>query len=522
MWEGLKKATSMIWEVVTTLLVLLILYAFSHVLQAIVFYYKICKAVKSIPGLPTHWLYGNLHQKARTDSYDVEMYEWVKKNNIAVSKEWLGPFNVVINIHDPDVMKTVIKAPKATFFYQLFAPWLGQGLLISSGKRWARNRRLLTKAFHFDILKPYVETYNDAVNELITNWRDHVNKAPNTPLPVYKSVSCLTLDILLRCSFSYKSNCQIDDSSSPYINAVFSLTRIILDRFFSLPLMLLNDTLYLNCTRQGRQFKQACDVVHGHAEKVIQERKKVLSLNDSKDPINMEDVFSRAKRNHKCLDFLDILLTARDDSGKGLSDTEIRYEVDTFMFEGFDTTAHGLCWTLYCLAKFPEHQDKCREEVNKVLGSRESVEFEDLAKLSYMHCCIKEAFRLFPPVYVVMRQLDEDSQVGDYSLPKGTFLNLRFYNLHRSSKHWEDSEMYKPDRFSSNEVKNQNPFAYVPFSAGPRNCIGQNFAMNEERVVLARIIKQFKFRLADGYEVDKLFGVLLHMRNDVKLIIEPI
>ena len=428
----------------------------------------------------------------------------------------------MVNVHDPDVLKTVVKAPKANWLYQFFGPWLGQGLLISSGKRWARNRRLLTNAFHFDILKPYVETYNDAVNELITKWEDHAHKSPNSPLSIYSSISHLTLDILLRCSFSYNSNCQKDSESSPYINAVLNLSKLVLDRFLSLHL-LLNDTVYLYCTRKGRQFRHACDVVHSHANKVIQERKKVLNLNNFKAPIDTEDIFARAKRNHKHLDFLDILLTARDDSGNGLSDLEIRYEVDTFMFEGFDTTAHGLCWAIYCLAKWPEHQDKCREEVNKVVGDREYVEFEDLANLPYMHMCIKEAFRLFPPVYIIMRQLDEDSQVGDYSLPKGTNLNFRFYNIHRNPKHWKDPETYNPLRFSSNEFKDpQNPFAYVPFSAGPRNCIGQNFAMNEERVALARIIKRFKFRLADDYEVEQMFAVLLHMKNDIQLIIEPI
>ncbi len=509
-------------EVLLSLLALILLYLISHAIRAVISYYKVCKAVKHVPGWPAHWLYGNLHQKSKRD-YDMELYKWVKENGVGISKEWMGPFTVRISIHDPDLLKSAVKSPKADLVYKMFGPWLGRGLLLANGKRWARNRRLLTGAFHFDILKPYIVTYNTGMDELIAIWSEHASKTPDLPIMIYKGISHLTLDILLKCAFSYDSNCQKPGTDSAYINAVFSMTEPIVARASSFHLLLSN-FIYLNFTSKGREFKRACDIVHVHAKDIIKERKKVLGLDMSAlSNVDMNEVVMQAKQNHKHLDFLDILLTACDDNGTGLTDTEIRCEVDTFMFEGFDTTAHALSWTLYCLAKHPEHQDKCREEINEVLGDRQYLEYEDLAKLSYLMCCIKETLRLYPPVYAVKRQVEADTKIGEFMIPKDVVLNIRIFNIQRSPKHWENPDDFDPQRFSSPVNKSSdNPFAYIPFSAGPRNCIGQHFAMNEERVVLGRLLKEFKFRLADGYDADISFGLLLDSKEDVQLVLEKL
>ncbi|XP_073400491.1 cytochrome P450 4A4-like isoform X1 [Dendrobates tinctorius] len=145
-------------------------------------------------------------------------------------------------------------------------------------------------------------------------------------------------------------------------------------------------------------------------DKVIQERK--LSL---KEDTELEKI---QKKRH--LDFLDILLCAKDENGQGLSNEDLWAEVDTFMFEGHDTMASGISWILYCMAKYPEPQEKCREEIREVLGDRITVDWEDLGKLPYTTMCIKESMRLFPPVPEVVRQLKEPITFFDgRSLPKG-------------------------------------------------------------------------------------------------------
>ena len=163
-------------------------------------------------------------------------------------------------------------------------------------------------------------------------------------------------------------------------------------------------------------------------------------------------------------------------------------EVDTFMFEGHDTTTSGISWTLYCLAKYPEHQEKIREEVKNVLMGREWLEYDDLKDLKYTQWCIKEAMRLYPPVLGLYRKLSKDIELNGVVIPQGTSVSVTIPSLHRHPDIWENPDEYYPLRFHPDNAEGRDPHAYLPFAAGFRNCIGQNFALNEERVVIATIV----------------------------------
>ncbi|MEE6523646.1 hypothetical protein FKM82_022640 [Ascaphus truei] len=195
------------------------------------------------------------------------------------------------------------------------------------------------------------------------------------------------------------------------------------------------------------------------SDKVIKQRKESLKHEKELEKIQ--------QKRH--LDFLDILLCAKDENGESLSDEDLRAEVDTFMFEGHDTTASGISWILYCMAKYPEHQKKCREEIREVLGERHTVEWEDLGKMPYTTSCIKEGLRLFPPVPGIARQLSKPITFCDgRSLPEGTVVLLSIYAMNRSSSVWEDPEVFDPLRFSSENSSKRHSHAFLPFSAGAR------------------------------------------------------
>ena len=119
-------------------------------------YYRVCKALRRIPGWPTHWLWGNLHQLKRDEATMRKQLKYIHENRYKVTRTWIGPFWPLVNIHHCDPLRKIIKQPKHWPSYRFVKPWLGEGLLISEGKKWFRNRRLLTPAFHFEILKPYV------------------------------------------------------------------------------------------------------------------------------------------------------------------------------------------------------------------------------------------------------------------------------------------------------------------------------------------------------------------------------
>ena len=420
----------------------------------------------------------------------------------------------------PEPIRKLLKEPKCREIYRMLIPWLGEGLLIAGGDKWYRNRRLLTPAFHFAILKPYVTVYNDCLEVMLEKWS--ASAAANQSVKLFDTVSLLSLDIVLQCAFSYQSNCQNVKQGHPYVKAVYDLSDLSTARFLN-PLYHV-DWIYA-LTPSGRQMREACHLVHSHSEKVIKERRRALGLDrksSKREPTGTEALLKKVTKHRKYLDFLDILLTTVDEDGIGLSDMEIRDEADTFMFEGHDTTTSGMSWSLYCLAKYPEHQEKVREEVRSVLMGRDRLEYEDLKDLKYTSWCIKEAMRLYPPVYEVYRQSSKDIELDGYLIPRNTQISLFIYSIHHHPDIWENPEEYDPLRFHPSNSEKRHPYAYMPFSAGPRNCIGQNFALNEEKVVVATTIHKFALSVDKDHKVELVPKVILRAKNDIKIQLQPL
>ena len=512
------------WSVIWSLAVALLLFAclWINLPGFLVRYYRSCKAARHMPGWPTHWLWGNLHQIKINELEEtiLKRLNWVREINNKVAKFWVGPFFLTVSINHCAPVRKVLKEPKMYHTYKLLVPWLGEGLLISEGEKWYRNRRLLTPAFHFEILQSYMSVYNSCLKVLIDKWSSSASK--NEPVKLFDTISLLSLDIILQCAFSCESNCQNVRTKHPYIKAVYDLVYLVAARALSHPLYRI-DWIYA-LTRNGRRMQEVCKIVHEHSEKVIRERKKALGLDGSGKDAGQDttEILGNAAKQRKYLDFLDILLTAVDEEGKGLTDLEIRNEADTFMFEGHDTTTSGMSWTLYCLAKYPEHQEKVREEVRSVLMGREWLEYDDLKELKYTQWCIKEAMRLYPPVFHIFREATEDLELDGYKIPKGTNIRIAILNIHRHPDTWPNPDEFDPLRFHPSNAEGRDPFAYMPFSAGHRNCIGQNFAMNEERSVVASIVHRFALSLEEGHKVEMMPKVIHRSEEDIKVRVKPL
>ncbi|XP_065831056.1 cytochrome P450 4A10-like [Oscarella lobularis] len=401
----------------------------------------------------------------------------------------LGPFRHAVAISHPDDLQVILKTePKAEAIYSLLRPWLGDGLLIASGKLWSRNRRLLTPAFHFNVLKPYAAIYASCINtamEVLAPFAKNGN-----PVEIFGVVSRMAVDILLQCALSHKSDCQTNREKTPYVRAILRVCELVMDRALSVAHQ--SDLIYA-FSRNGREFRLLTKYVHDYAEKIIQTRRKALESNGN--------VVSSRYR-----DFIDILLEARDEKGMGMSNKEIRNEVDTFLFEGHDTTAGGITWTLYCLARHPEHQTRIRNEVKEVLSNgRTEFDWESLNLLTHTTLCIKESMRLFPPVPTIHRELANETKLRDYVLPKGQWIFVNIYGLQRNPEFWKDPEKFEPERMKDN----RHPYAYVPFSAGPRNCIGQQFALNEERMAVAKIVNRYEIEVVEEHKFEQVVSVIL-------------
>ncbi|XP_028367309.1 cytochrome P450 4B1-like isoform X1 [Phyllostomus discolor] len=465
------------------------------------------RAMDSFPGPPTHWFFGHAHEMQQTGSLD-KVVSWAHEFPHA-HPLWYGQFLGFLNIYEPEYAKAVYSRgdPKAPDVYDFFLPWIGKGLLVLQGPKWFQHRKLLTPGFHYDVLKPYTMVFAESTNAMLDKWEEKARE--NKSFDIFGDVGHMALDTLMKCTFG-KGHSSLSHRDSNYYEAVKDLTLLMQQRIESFQYH--NDFIY-RLTAHGRRFLRACQVAHDHTDQVIRERK--AALEDEKEQEKIQ--------NRRHLDFLDILLGARDESGIKLSDRDLRAEVDTFMFEGHDTTTSGISWFLYCMALYPEHQHRCREEICQILGSRDSFQWEDLAKMNYLTMCIKESLRLYPPVPQVYRQLSKPvTFVDGRTLPAGSLISLHIYALHRNSAVWPDPEVFDPLRFSPENVAGRHPFAFIPFSAGPRNCIGQQFAMNEMKVVTALCLRRFEFALDPLRPPIKLLQLILCSKNGIYLHLSPL
>lgn len=227
------------------------------------------------------------------------------------------------------------------------------------------------------------------------------------------------------------------------------------------------------------------------------------------------------KKKSRPIDFLDILLTAKDTEGNGLTEEEIQDEVDTFMFAGHDSTASSLSWCLHNMAVYPEHQQKCREEVNSVLNGKSELSWEDLGKLHHTTLCLYESMRLFPPVPNLSRFTDRDIALPDGRIvPKGIRVGLSLFAMHRNPDIWHDPDEFHPERFESEELSSANFF--MPFSLGPRNCIGQHFALTQLKVAVPMILRNFRLSLVPDRPAEPISLLILRSKDGLYLNLETI
>ncbi|XP_062827495.1 ultra-long-chain fatty acid omega-hydroxylase isoform X1 [Anolis carolinensis] len=504
---------------VSGLLFLLLAVLFHFLLKGFGFcyhFYVTCQKLRCFPEPPRiNWLLGHLGVVYPNEEGLVKIAKWVATLSPPFLT-WMGPFLPIVWLAHPDYIKPVVTAsaavaPKDKLFYGFLKPWLGDGLLLSGGKKWARHRRMLTPAFHFDILKPYMKIFNQSTDIMHAKWR-RLTAAGPTSIDMFEHISLMTLDSLQKCVFSYNSNCQ--EKPSEYIASILLLSSLVARRPYSLHNYI--DWIYY-LTSDGRRFRHACDIVHRFTADVIQKRRMTLS--------NLgQDAWLKPKQD-KTKDFIDVLLIAKDEEGCHLSDEDIAAEVDTFMFEGHDTTASGLSWVLYNLAQHPHYQDQCREEIQELLHDRdiEEIEWEDLSQMPFTTMCIKESLRLHPAVTEISRHCTEDVKMPNGQvIPKRVVCLISIYGTHHNPAVWPEPEVYNPHRFDPAASKQQSPLAFVPFSAGPRNCIGQTFAMAELKVTLALTLLRFVVRLDKSQTVRRKPELILRAENGLWLQVEPL
>lgn len=461
--------------------ILLLLY---KILWPIVWNVRLRYLLRAIPYVePPHWLWGHLPVVTKRDEYAERWTRWISSGQRLMLIRFLH--RIVVLVSHPETAAVVLRTAEPKGDYGILRAWLGDGLLISSGQRWARDRRLLTRGFHFDILRGYLPVYKEAVSIMLERWTNTCSTCDGQAVNISRSAKLLTLDVILRCIMSHDSDCQNPNAEGhvvEYAEAVQEISQCIVSRF--LRPMERSDFLF-PFTANGKKFAELKKTTQKTSQYIIQERRQAIAEEDANEP-------QLGQKRRKYLDFLDILLTVRDEDGMGLSDEEIQEQVDTFLFEGHDTTASALQWTLYYLARHPEIQERCRQEVKHTLDASGEVCFDQLTELHYMAQCIKESQRLCATVPYLSRTLTQPLTIDGHVIPAGTTIGVPIMAVHRHPDVWDRPAEFDPDRFSLENCAERHPFAYIPFSAGPRNCIGQSLAMDELKTEIAMILLRFR------------------------------
>jgi cytochrome P450 len=356
-------------------------------------------------------------------------------------------------------------------------PLVGQGLLISEGAFWRRQRRLAQPSFQHQQIERYAAIMVEQTERMLAAWHDGQIRDP------HQDLMRLTLGIVAKTLF--------DAELTGEASVIGGSLEIVMNHFMSpMRWVPIGNRLPLPSTRRFRRaIRQIDEIIYG----IIRRRRE-----SDQDP---GDLLSR-------------LLAARDEEGQGMTDRQLRDEVVTLVLAGHETTALVLFYTFDLLAQSPEVESRLAAEVRAVLGGRPATA-ADVPSLRYTEWVVREAMRLYPPAWGVGREALADCEVGGYHVPKGTQFFLVQWIVHRDARWFDDPEAFRPERWDHDLIKRLPRCAYFPFGDGPRICIGNHFAMMEAVLILATIVRSYRLCREPGQTLELLPSITLRPRHGI-------
>jgi cytochrome P450 len=387
-----------------------------------------------------------------------------------------GPRRMFLVSH-PDLVEQVLvtdaKHYIKHFGARMYKPVLGNGLVTSEGDFWLRQRRLSQPAFLKARVHSYAPVMTDITRAMLAKWR------PGEHVDIHYEFSTLTSAIALKTLFG------LDDAGDreefvESLRLTFDLLSERLSDLFKMPMWLPTP----RNVRTKRAISKLYRVVDGF---IAQGRLR-------KEP--GDDLLSR-------------LVSAQDDDGTRMTDTQLREEAMTLYLAGHETTALTLTWSWYLLSQHPEAEAKLAEEWQRVLGGRSPTP-DDLHNLPYTDAVITEAMRVYPPVYLIGREATSDLELGGYRVKKGYTVFMSQWVAHRDPRYFgPDPEVFRPERWLDGLAKRIPKYAYYPFGGGPRVCIGNTFALMEAALLLATVGQRYRFTLDPDAVIDFNPGITL-------------
>jgi cytochrome P450 len=421
-----------------------------------------------------------LHQLAQTHpTADLVHFTFLGMNNY-----------LILN---PDLVREILvnrasDFPKSQRDYVILSKFLGDGLLTAEGEQHRRQRKLAQPAFHHKRIAAYGETMVEYAEDMVAEWQ--AGETRDITHEMYQ----LTLYIVAKTLFDADKARMVDFADK--VGQAMHVLQDVTNRDYRRPI-------------QWPQWLPTAD------NRARQRAKAILD-----DTIHTIVTERRQQETADKGDLLSMLLLARDDDGQEMDNTELRDQLVTIFLAGHETTSNALSWTWYLLSQNPEAEAKLHAELDEVLDGRLPT-LADLPNLPYTNMVIKEAMRLYPPAWVLTgRTAIATTTLADYTIHQGADLMISPYVLHRNPTTFPDPERFDPERFTAEREKELHRYAYIPFGAGPRVCIGNSFAMMEAQLILATVAQRFRLRLAPDQQVELNAQITLSPLDGLRMMVE--
>ncbi|MBT8467496.1 MAG: cytochrome P450 [Deltaproteobacteria bacterium] len=444
---------------------------------------------KPIPRKDGHWFWGCARDlAAERTQFLIGGHE--EYGDVFVSRALVRD---LLFVRDPAVVNAInvtywADFQKPDYIKMMWKPFLGNGLVPNDGESWKRQHRLIMPGFHKKRVDAYARTMVEFTERMIDRWEEGEQRDMRLEL------NALALEVVADTLFDI----DIGKGDTETIReALADISEILVtdaDKMIPRP----------NWwpTAENRRKKRAIAKIEEIIRRVHEER---LAHREDRG-----DLFSH-------------MVFVEDEHGR-MSDQQLRDEAMTLIFAGHETTAHALTWTWYLLAKNPAKVEIMREELERVLQGRRA-QAEDLPSLPYLEMVVKESLRLLPSVWAYARQAQRDLVVEGYEIKKGQTITISHIAMGRNAKYYDDPMEFRPERWTREFERNLPRGAYVPFAAGPRVCLGKQFAMMEMRMILATLLQRVEPNLSEGFEPDFITELSMHpgergMQADVRFRIK--
>ena len=382
-----------------------------------------------------------------------------------------GPMQGHLVAH-PDYVRHVLQEhvrnyTKDHFSYGMIRTLVGNGLLTSQGDFWLRQRRLAAPAFHRQRIAGMTTAMVKAASDLADEWEQ---RSPEQTYDVSEDMTHITLRIVGEALFGADVRDQTDIVHRSFLTLNTQMAHRLRTLRMIPPVL---------PTRYDREFREALNELNSVVYAIIAERRRTNT--DTGDLLSM------------------LMLSTDEETGERMDDQQLHAEVVTMLLAGHETTAVTLTWAFAMIDRHPEVAERFYAEID-ALGHTPTV--EDLGKLTYTRMIVDETLRLYPPIIVLGRKVKEDDEIGGYYIKAGSLVDVSPYVTHRHPLFWEHPDRFYPEHFTPERTAKRPKFAYFPFSAGPRQCIGNNFALIESTLVLATLGQRFRVRVPKAHSLE--------------------